>query len=50
MNHLERGKDEYNQFWRYLVNFLSGMGASNILGMIPFAIVIAYYAIVQNIT
>jgi membrane protease YdiL (CAAX protease family) len=48
MNHLERGKDEYNQFWRYLVNFLSGMGASNILGIIPLVIVIAYYAVVNK--
>jgi uncharacterized protein len=50
MNHLERGKDDWNQFWRYLVNFVSGFAASNFLGAIPIVLVMFYYAFVNKVT
>lgn len=48
MNHLERGKDNFNQFWRYLVNLFSGMVASNFLGAIPLVCVMFYFAMRHN--
>ena len=42
MKHLERALDGQNQFWKYLLNFVAGFAASNIIGAIPLGSVIAY--------
>lgn len=42
MKHLERALDHQNQFWKYLVNILAGLVASNIIGSLPLIAIIAY--------
>jgi len=42
MKHLERALDGQNQFWKYLLNFVAGFAASNIIGAIPLGAVVAY--------
>lgn len=47
MNHLERALDGQNQWWKYLVMAVAGFVASNFIGAIPLAIVLAI-KIAQN--
>ena len=42
MKHLERALDQQNQWWKYLVVFLSGFFVSGLIGAIPLVAVIAY--------
>ena len=42
MNHLERALDKQNQWWKYLLIFIAGFLAANVIGVIPLGIIIAF--------
>ncbi|HEX2934736.1 MAG TPA: CPBP family intramembrane glutamic endopeptidase [Bacteroidales bacterium] len=50
MNHLERALDNQNQWWKYLVIFVGGFVASNIIGAIPLAIVLVVKMVRNGMT
>ena len=42
MKHLERALDKQNQWWKYLVVFVSGFLGANLIGAVPLLVVILY--------